>query len=161
MFAQCNITEANAVGEQLDATLTPTSKWETQITSFLEFPVLRSHKTISFFSLFTQETEAGGSLIFTLSPIWSVKQCVGGMQFGGTCQPPGSHCLTHTCGGYRLRRQQQSGMMKLELKNMRDPFLDHVRQHHWGLEVAGVHGEWGWTSDRLVVAQEQSFRHKM
>ena len=100
-------------------------------------------------------------VMFILSSFSSVEQCMGCMQFRGACQPPGSHCLTHAYGGHKLRRWQQSDMMKLELKNMRDPFLDHVRPHHWGFEVAGVHGKWGWTSDRLVVAWAQSFGHEM
>ena len=47
---------------------------------------------------------------------------------------PGSHCLTLTRSGHKLKRRQQSGMVeKLELKTVRDLFLKHVRQQPGGL----------------------------
>ena len=47
---------------------------------------------------------------------------------------PGSHCLTLTRSGHKLKRHQQNGMVKkLELKTVRDLFLKHVRQQPGGL----------------------------
>lgn len=74
--------------------------------------------------------------VWTSSYISSVERCMDGRKFRGTCWPPGSHCLTQTCSSHKLRKQQQSGMMKkLELWNVRDLFLKHVRQiAFWGTE---------------------------
>lgn len=94
---------------------------------FLELPTMRLHKTISFFGPFNQETEAEGR-----PP--SVSSQRNGRQFRGTCWPPGSHYLTQTRSGHKLRSKATWWGRVWRI-------CFYKRQPPGRLEVARVHSE--------------------